>query len=292
MSIYTRQENMDLRNFGNVAVIGAGGVGSWIAFFEAMAGTDIIHIFDNDILEPSNLNRLPFRAKDLGLRKTQVVQHWIQEHILGIRRDCDVICYPAIDEDTIALLDKFDVVYDCTDRLSVQKMISKYCNDHKILYYHAGYNGGHISITTNSEDVWGESEGGYRVTPSFVAPTVVVASMCVYAAHRNLTDVNLSAQLEELILSEGIEKDEEVEGHEPEPQSSDEYAAGPDISRDGIVSGIAEGYGIDRAEALRLLEAIFGESPGGTANTANAATNSGLLTVDLGPRRPGNTNTG
>lgn len=180
--IYNRQQALPIRQFNCVAVVGCGGVGSWVALFEAMIGTKKIYIADGDLLEASNLNRLPFQVRMVGVRKTEVLSKWVKEHIIGARTDCKVICLPRLDVDTIDVLNDAEAVFDCTDRVEIQRVICSWCKDKKKPYFHAGYNGFHITITNDSTDVWGEG-GGYTITPSFVASTTMVASMVVYMAH-------------------------------------------------------------------------------------------------------------
>jgi len=250
--------------------------------FEAMAGTPRIYISDNDILEESNLNRLPFRTKHIGHRKTEVLQRWIREHIFGIRRDCDVICLPALNEDNISVISEVDVVYDCTDRLDVQKMISKFCRERKIKYYHPGYNGSHITITTNTEEVWGEGNG-YTITPSFVAPTVIVAALCVHASHSlGGKEFDLNADIGDILLmttdadEEGDDVDDTGEC-EPEPESSAEAEAReqPTVST-GIRrnAGEIQGFfGVNERTAELLREQIYGSAGTDDTTTTSTATN-------------------
>lgn len=54
-----------------VAVLGCGGLGSNIAWMLARLGIGIIHIFDYDVIEPSNLNRQCYGIGDIGAPKVE-----------------------------------------------------------------------------------------------------------------------------------------------------------------------------------------------------------------------------
>ena len=60
---YKRQQKLDLNVKQSVTIVGCGGIGAWVAIFAAMSGIEDIILFDPDILESHNLNRLPFPEK-------------------------------------------------------------------------------------------------------------------------------------------------------------------------------------------------------------------------------------
>lgn len=62
----------------SVMVGGAGGIGSWVAFFLARIGFNV-HIYDNDVIEEHNLGGQLFNSSDIGSAKVDAVARIAQE---------------------------------------------------------------------------------------------------------------------------------------------------------------------------------------------------------------------
>jgi tRNA A37 threonylcarbamoyladenosine dehydratase len=173
MSFYDRQKDIAMKTDIKVGIIGCGGVGYWVAKFLAMSGVNEFFLCDDDILEIHNLNRLDLPPGACGTNKADAAKITI----LAIRPDAIVRTIPfKFNPDFFK--DKMDLVVDCTDKITSQKMISAFSKTKGIKYLKVGYDGTHITIS-NKIAAWGEDEGGYRITPSWVVPAVVVASMAV-----------------------------------------------------------------------------------------------------------------
>ena len=111
--LYSRQEELHLLTEREVTVAGLGGVGSWLAIFAAMSGVPTLYLFDHDIVEESNRNRLPFCQAAVGRPKVDVVKEFAQ----AIRPECQVVAVQAKLEGVLLKLqlDFSDVIVDCTD---------------------------------------------------------------------------------------------------------------------------------------------------------------------------------
>lgn len=73
-----------------VAVVGLGGVGSYIAEALARSGVGKLILIDADRVEASNINRqLPALISTMGQKKTDVVKN----RILDINPECDIVTY-------------------------------------------------------------------------------------------------------------------------------------------------------------------------------------------------------
>lgn len=83
-----RQESLNLTLPKAVAVVGVGGVGSWLALFLALAGTPKLYLFDHDEVSSSNLNRLPVPSTSVGSLKSKAITTMIN----SLRPTCDI--YP------------------------------------------------------------------------------------------------------------------------------------------------------------------------------------------------------
>ena len=81
------QENIEKLQAAHVAVVGLGGVGSYIAEALARSGVGALTLVDADEVASSNINRqLPALESTMGRLKTEV----IAERIAQINPDCKV----------------------------------------------------------------------------------------------------------------------------------------------------------------------------------------------------------
>jgi len=184
--MYTRQEGLSVHPPNEVSIIGCGGVGAWVAIDLALAGTKKLFLFDDDDLEISNLNRLPFEANDVGKPKTAVVKKFIG----AIRPDAEIVMHGRVSGITKNLLR--GTVIDCTDSLEAQQLIYEECTKKKdsgLKYYRIGYDGHHITIIDGQskdspkiDKVWNDGSGhsGYIIVPSWAVPSQLAASLLTH----------------------------------------------------------------------------------------------------------------
>lgn len=182
-AIYERQQDIELLNIQQASVIGCGGVGYWVALFLAMSGVEHLLLFDDDILEITNLNRLPLNRNDVGNNKTSV----LRDRIRNLRQNCMVETYRRrleTEEDCSKI--RGDVCFCCTDTFKSQKMINAYCRRNGILYQRAGYDGTLLNVSRATPLSFGDvEETGYEVTPSWVVPAVMSAATAVASVMHN-----------------------------------------------------------------------------------------------------------
>ena len=57
-----------------MTIVGLGGIGYWVAKFLAMAGVEKLYVFDFDVIEEHNLNRLDLPSRFVGKNKADVVK--------------------------------------------------------------------------------------------------------------------------------------------------------------------------------------------------------------------------
>lgn len=74
----------------SVAIVGVGGVGSWIAMFLALAGVRSLWLWDNDTVSETNLNRLPVGPTYIDINKAVAMTRIIVE----LTPRCDVVAIP------------------------------------------------------------------------------------------------------------------------------------------------------------------------------------------------------
>lgn len=173
--IYNRQRNMNINKDVNVCIVGCGGVGFNAGIQFAMAGVENITLFDHDIIEEHNLNRLPVPYNCIGMNKAKVLKEMIRQ----MRPNANVTIYKVkFDE---MLIGSVDWIVDCTDRFSSQKEIYNIASNRNIKYCKLGYEGERISIHSKvaTWDVDEDDDQGYNVVPSWAVPATVVASLGV-----------------------------------------------------------------------------------------------------------------
>lgn len=64
----------------NVFILGAGGFGTWCAITLCMSGVvEALWIMDDDVVEKSNLNRLPYTNDFIGMKKVEAIKKFITD---------------------------------------------------------------------------------------------------------------------------------------------------------------------------------------------------------------------
>lgn len=187
--IYDRQIPLEdmMHPIVQATVVGCGGTGWWTALFLAMTGTNELVLIDGDTVDESNLNRLPIHMRDVGRMKVDVLYQFIK----NLRPDCNVRRYAEWldfkDPKVVDVLDKVLVgrVFCCTDTLTSQMYLNRYCEQWSRPYTRVGYDGLELNVSRSmpltfkepKDEVIGE---GYQHTPSWVVPSVVAAALGVY----------------------------------------------------------------------------------------------------------------
>lgn len=173
--IYNRQRNMNINKNIHVCIAGCGGVGFNAGIQFAMAGVSQFTLFDADVIEEHNLNRLPVPYSCIGMNKAKTLKEMIRQ----MRPDADVTVYKVnFDE---MLVNSVDWIVDCTDKFSAQKEIYSTASNRSISYCKLGYDGERISIH-NKVATWDADESddqGYNVVASWAVPATVVAALGV-----------------------------------------------------------------------------------------------------------------
>jgi len=177
--LYNRQRELQLSVPKAITVVGCGGIGSWVAILSAMSGVNTIYLFDPDVMEEHNRNRLPFCQGGLNKPKVNVVK----DYILNIRPEATVV---AVQEKLEGVLLKLqltvsDYIVDCTDSPKAQFSIYNECKKYGVRYIRAGYDGTHITVTS-AVSGWIKTdvvEETYQTRPSWVVPAVTVAAIAV-----------------------------------------------------------------------------------------------------------------
>lgn len=192
VDIFARQESIPLELPAAVTLVGVGGVGSWIAYFLALAGVPKLYLFDSDEISATNLNRTPFTPADIGKRKVDAMAALIK----ACRPRCEVVTYPnfsATFADGLSLMndDRKDGetwVVPSTDTWASRKEAHQWARTigHLHFYLEAAAEGEFGSIADAPAE-WAtadEENPGYASVPVWVGPSVAAALMaCNHILH-------------------------------------------------------------------------------------------------------------
>lgn len=198
-AIYERQNLIRDLEIPKVATVaGLGGTGFWTAVFLAMSGVEELILIDSDIIEVSNLNRLPLKEASVGLKKTQAIKEFISEirkitrietHDLRIKKpeDCQILR---------------GSVFCCTDNLKSQQLICAHCKKNNLPYQRIGYDGTTLNVSKTFPLTFEEvkEQDGYTITPSWVIPAVFAAAAGV--ASRSYKELCLMDDLGKLHIQQ------------------------------------------------------------------------------------------
>lgn len=135
MSEQAMQEVQNLR----LVVVGAGGLGGFVAQGLVRLGAQNIAVIDGDDFSDSNLNRQFFcNSTTLGKPKAEVcVAEMLQVDPEGKYKAIKAF----ITEKNVSYLHGFDFVFDCADNVKTKLLLESYCVSKGIILIHAGVNG-------------------------------------------------------------------------------------------------------------------------------------------------------
>ena len=120
-----------------VLVIGAGGLGSPVAFYLAAAGIGTIGLMDGDKVDLSNLQRQILHTTDsIGVDKVTSAE----QRLLELDPDLKLNLYPfrLTADNAPEILAPYDFVIDATDNFDSKFLISSACHNAAKAWSHAG----------------------------------------------------------------------------------------------------------------------------------------------------------
>ncbi|MBU1110950.1 ThiF family adenylyltransferase [Patescibacteria group bacterium] len=171
----SRQDMQDQLNRSKVAVIGLGGIGSWVVYGLALAGIKNFILIDPDKISLSNLSRQAlYGIADTGKFKVDVMRSRLA--LLDQTTDCRIIKRTVKSPANVSNFTfKADLVINCADNPATDQ-VNRWVTD-------ACYSAGQPHILC----------GGYDGHLSFLGPTVIPdKSACWYCYEKSL-DARLAA---------------------------------------------------------------------------------------------------
>ncbi|MEW8253679.1 MAG: tRNA threonylcarbamoyladenosine dehydratase [Candidatus Thiodiazotropha taylori] len=141
------QQGVSCIRSSNIAVIGVGGVGSWVVEALARSGIGNISLFDLDHVAESNINRqLQALESEFGKAKVRV----LAERVGQINSECRVDCIEEfVEEKNLQqlLCKDYNYVIDCIDNFRTKAALIAYCKREKLPIITVGGAGGQLDPT-------------------------------------------------------------------------------------------------------------------------------------------------
>lgn len=144
--IFGEEGQGKLKN-AKVFIAGAGGLGSPISIYLAVAGVGNITIVDHDIVELSNLNRQILHGDvDIERKKTESAR----ETLTALNSDINVniISDTITDENVIELVGDADLIIDAMDNFDTRHTLNRASFQLGIPYFHGAVSGFDGQATT------------------------------------------------------------------------------------------------------------------------------------------------
>ena len=144
--IFGEEGQEKLKN-AKVFIAGAGGLGSSIATYLAVAGIGRIRLVDCDTVELSNLNRQTLHwNKDIGKRKTASAKEKLEEinPDVGIETTSEKIN----ENNVFELIGDSDLIIDAMDNFYTRYLLNKAAIVKNIPFFHGAINGLYGQATT------------------------------------------------------------------------------------------------------------------------------------------------
>jgi adenylyltransferase/sulfurtransferase len=113
-------------NQASVLVVGAGGLGSPVAFYLAAAGVGRIGIVDNDVVDISNLQRqILHRTADVGRKKVESAQDTLH----ALNPNLEIVPYDLRlnASNILSLIREYDVVAEGSDNFPTKFLVNDAC---------------------------------------------------------------------------------------------------------------------------------------------------------------------
>lgn len=141
------EEGQERLKNANLFIAGAGGLGSPISIYLAVAGVGTITLVDNDIVELTNLNRqILHDNKDIGRKKTVSAE----EKLVALNPDITIkVIDTTINENNAAkLVGKADGIIDAMDNYATRYVLNDIAIKKKIPFFHGAIRGLYGQATT------------------------------------------------------------------------------------------------------------------------------------------------
>ena len=141
------EEGQELLKKAHIFIAGAGGLGSPVAYYLAVAGIGTITLVDMDVVDRTNLNRQILHTdRDIGKKKTRSAE----EKLTAVNPDIRINAVDTrIDEDNAArLVGGADGIVDAMDNYPTRYLLNRVAIEKNIPLFHGAIRGFHGQVTT------------------------------------------------------------------------------------------------------------------------------------------------
>jgi len=141
------EEGQERLKRAHIFIAGAGGIGSPVSLYLAVAGVGTITIVDMDVVDQTNLNRQILHFdRDIGRKKTASAEEKLQE----INPDITVNAFDVrIDETNAAdMVGGADGIVDAMDNYPTRYLLNDIAISKEIPFFHGGIRGFYGQATT------------------------------------------------------------------------------------------------------------------------------------------------
>ncbi len=141
------EEGQEKLKKAKVFIAGAGGLGSSISIYLAVAGVGKLRMVDNDIVTLDNLNRQILHwGNDIGKKKLESAEEKLKK--INSNAEVEVIS-ETIDKDNVTdLVGDCDMIVDAMDNFAARYVLNKTALIRKIPFFHGAVNGFYGQATT------------------------------------------------------------------------------------------------------------------------------------------------
>lgn len=177
-----------------IAIIGAGGLGSSIAFSLGASGVGTIHVVDFDEVDTHNIHRqIAFKMGDEGKSKADVNVEVMKQRcpfVDAFSHKCDFLEWCKKDI-------KVDLIIDATDNLQTRADINNYAKQNSIPWIYGSVEAFHGQVAFMQDSSFNDIFKIKNNKPAGVATPIVlhVASLQANLAIRYLTNLSVKKDI-------------------------------------------------------------------------------------------------
>ncbi|QSE96610.1 ThiF family adenylyltransferase [Fulvivirga lutea] len=109
-----------------VLIVGCGGLGNPVSSYLAASGVSCIGLIDSDVVSISNLQRqILYKEQEIGISKVRLTAQKLKE--LNHHVEIEEYNLNLNSKNALSIIDKFDLVIDCTDNFPTRYLINDAC---------------------------------------------------------------------------------------------------------------------------------------------------------------------
>jgi len=177
-----------------IAIVGAGGLGSSLAFALGASGIGTIHIIDFDTVSLHNIHRqIAFKVGDEGENKAAINTALIEERSTYVK----AIAHPLSFEEWTQKGIDVDLILDATDNLPTRAAINDYAKNKKIPWIYGSVEAFHGQVAFIEDSSFRDAFKIIEKTPAGIAAPIVmhIASLQANLALRYLVALPVKKDL-------------------------------------------------------------------------------------------------